>query len=40
MPRVTKQQHRMADGRELIYFDDADTRLGPERTADLRVRIR
>ena len=36
MPRVTKQEHRMADGRELIYFDDADTRLGPERTADLR----
>lgn len=36
MPRVTKQEHRMADGRELIYFDDADTRLGSERTADLR----
>jgi len=36
MPRVTKQEHRMADGRELIYFDDADTRLGPERSADLR----
>jgi UDPglucose--hexose-1-phosphate uridylyltransferase len=26
----------MADGRELIYFDDADTRLGAARTADLR----
>jgi UDPglucose--hexose-1-phosphate uridylyltransferase len=26
----------MADGRELIYFDDSDTCLGPERTADLR----
>jgi UDPglucose--hexose-1-phosphate uridylyltransferase len=36
MPRVTKQEHRMADGRELIYFDDADTQLSPERTADLR----
>src|SRR5471030_2438206 len=38
MPRVKKQEHRMADGRELIYFDDADTRLGPERSADLRQR--
>ncbi|MDQ1552276.1 MAG: UDPglucose--hexose-phosphate uridylyltransferase [Actinomycetota bacterium] len=36
MPRVTKQEHRMADGRELIYFDDADTSLGAARTADLR----
>jgi UDPglucose--hexose-1-phosphate uridylyltransferase len=36
MPRVTKQEHRMADGRELIYFDDADTHLGPERAADIR----
>ncbi|HEX4401294.1 MAG TPA: galactose-1-phosphate uridylyltransferase [Galbitalea sp.] len=36
MGRVTKQEHRMADGRELIYFDDADTRLGPERGADVR----
>jgi UDPglucose--hexose-1-phosphate uridylyltransferase len=26
----------MADGRELIYFDDADTRLGPERATDVR----
>jgi len=37
MPRVTKQEHRMADGRELIYFDDADTRLVPPRAADLRT---
>jgi UDPglucose--hexose-1-phosphate uridylyltransferase len=36
MARVTKQEHRMADGRELIYFDDADTRLGPHRSADAR----
>ncbi|HEY1530813.1 MAG TPA: galactose-1-phosphate uridylyltransferase [Galbitalea sp.] len=36
MPSVRKQEHRMADGRELIYFDDADTTLGPERTADVR----
>jgi UDPglucose--hexose-1-phosphate uridylyltransferase len=36
MPRVTKQVRRMADGRELIYFDDADTRLTSERAADVR----
>jgi UDPglucose--hexose-1-phosphate uridylyltransferase len=36
MPRVTQHAHRMADGRELIYFDDADTLLGPERHADAR----
>jgi UDPglucose--hexose-1-phosphate uridylyltransferase len=27
----------LADGRELIYFDDADTTLGPERAVDSRV---
>ncbi|TPW73203.1 galactose-1-phosphate uridylyltransferase [Schumannella sp. 10F1B-5-1] len=27
---------RLADGRELIYFDDADTALGPERRVDTR----
>ncbi|HEX7835448.1 MAG TPA: galactose-1-phosphate uridylyltransferase, partial [Pseudolysinimonas sp.] len=27
----------LADGRELIYFDDADTTLGPERAVDARV---
>ncbi|MEO8263478.1 MAG: galactose-1-phosphate uridylyltransferase [Pseudolysinimonas sp.] len=27
----------LADGRELIYFDDADTTLGPERAVDTRV---
>jgi UDPglucose--hexose-1-phosphate uridylyltransferase len=37
MTRISKQEHRMADGRELIYFDDADTRLGPDRSADLRT---
>jgi UDPglucose--hexose-1-phosphate uridylyltransferase len=37
MGQVSKQEHRMADGRELIYFDDADTRLGPDRSADLRT---
>ncbi|TPX06475.1 galactose-1-phosphate uridylyltransferase [Schumannella luteola] len=28
---------RLADGRELIYFDDADTTLGPERRLDTRT---
>ncbi|GAB3573297.1 galactose-1-phosphate uridylyltransferase [Leifsonia lichenia] len=36
MPAITKQVHRLADGRELIYFDDADTTLSPERGPDLR----
>ena len=27
----------LADGRELIYFDDADTTLGPERAVDSRA---
>ena len=31
-----KRPARLADGRELIYFDDADTRLGPERRIDER----
>ena len=34
---ITKREHRLADGRELIYFDDADTTLSPERTADART---
>ena len=37
MAGIAKQEHRMADGRELIYFDDADTRLGPERGVDVRT---
>jgi UDPglucose--hexose-1-phosphate uridylyltransferase len=37
MPPITKHEHRMADGRELIYFDDADTALAPERAADART---
>ena len=28
--------HALADGRELIYFDDADTALPPDRAPDLR----
>ncbi len=33
---ITTQVHTMADGRELIYFDDADTSLSPTRSADPR----
>jgi UDPglucose--hexose-1-phosphate uridylyltransferase len=36
MSGVTKHTHRMADGRELIYFDDAGTRLGERRSIDVR----
>src|SRR6185437_4305130 len=34
---ITKRVHRLADGRELIYFDDADTTLPPDRAPDLRT---
>ena len=34
---VVKRPTRLADGRELIYFDDADTTLGPERAIDTRT---
>ena len=37
MTTITKRVHIMADQRELIYFDDADTTLSPERKPDLRV---
>lgn len=33
---VAKRATRMADGRELIYYDDPDTTLGPERSVDAR----
>lgn len=36
MPGITQHHSRMADGRELIYFDDADTALADERRADVR----
>lgn len=35
-PGITKRATSLADGRELIYFDDADTALAPERAADAR----
>jgi UDPglucose--hexose-1-phosphate uridylyltransferase len=33
---ITKRATTMADGRELIYYDDADTTLPAERAADVR----
>ncbi|GAA5031405.1 galactose-1-phosphate uridylyltransferase [Microbacterium fluvii] len=33
---VVKRPTRLADGRELIYFDDPDTTLGPDRAVDAR----
>ncbi|WP_207454131.1 galactose-1-phosphate uridylyltransferase [Desertivibrio insolitus] len=34
---VRKLATRLADGRELIYYDDADTQLGAERRVDART---
>jgi UDPglucose--hexose-1-phosphate uridylyltransferase len=34
---IVKRPYTLADGRELFYFDDADTTLPPERAADERV---
>ena len=36
MAGIVKRPTVLADGRELIYFDDADTTLSPERKPDLR----
>ena len=36
-PGITRHHHTLADGRDLIYFDDPDTRLSPERAADTRM---
>jgi UDPglucose--hexose-1-phosphate uridylyltransferase len=33
---IAKRVHALADGRELIYYDDADTTLRPDRAPDLR----
>src|SRR5690606_15191815 len=33
---VVKRTARLADGRELLYFDDPDTTLGAERAVDTR----
>jgi UDPglucose--hexose-1-phosphate uridylyltransferase len=37
--KITKHEHRLSDGRQLIYYDDADTKLGGERVADKREPI-
>ncbi len=34
--QIVKREHLLADGRQLIYFDDADTTLEPDRAPDLR----
>ncbi|MGF3057147.1 galactose-1-phosphate uridylyltransferase [Microbacterium sp. YY-01] len=34
---IIKRQTLLADGRELLYFDDADTTLGPDRAVDARA---
>jgi UDPglucose--hexose-1-phosphate uridylyltransferase len=36
MTGIAKRVSALADGRELIYFDDADTTLPPDRAPDLR----
>ena len=36
MSSIPSQSHVLADGREIIYFDDADSTLGPDRAADSR----
>jgi len=37
MPSITKHEHVLSDGRQLIYFDDADTTLSPDRKPDARL---
>jgi UDPglucose--hexose-1-phosphate uridylyltransferase len=34
---ITVRPTTLADGRDLIYFDDPDTTLGPERSVDRRI---
>lgn len=36
-PRIAVRRSTLADGRELLYFDDADTVLGAERAVDARA---
>lgn len=36
MGEIIKREHTLADGRDLIYFDDPDTTLAPDRAPDLR----
>lgn len=37
MAGITKREFTLSDGRDIIYFDDADTALSPERAPDLRA---
>jgi UDPglucose--hexose-1-phosphate uridylyltransferase len=37
VPPIATRAAVLADGRDLFYFDDADTTLGPERSVDARV---
>ncbi|HEY4152391.1 MAG TPA: galactose-1-phosphate uridylyltransferase [Pseudolysinimonas sp.] len=34
---IVRRDALLADGRQLFYYDDADTRLGPDRAVDARV---
>jgi UDPglucose--hexose-1-phosphate uridylyltransferase len=34
--RISRQHHTLADGRQLIYFDDPESTLSPDRAADTR----
>jgi UDPglucose--hexose-1-phosphate uridylyltransferase len=34
---VVKRATALADGRDLVYYDDPDTRLGPDRSVDART---
>ncbi|UAJ78636.1 galactose-1-phosphate uridylyltransferase [Leifsonia sp. ZF2019] len=36
MASITKRPHVLSDGRDLIYYDDADSTLAPDRAPDLR----
>jgi len=36
MGTITKRSFKLSDGRDLIYFDDADSALPPDRAPDLR----
>lgn len=37
MAGITKHETSLADGRDLVYYDDADTTLGPDRAIDARA---
>lgn len=37
MASITRHTTTLADGRELIYFDDADSTLGPHTASDTRI---